>query len=206
MTKRYNLFNYGITWLGILLIVFFTFVFGAVIYYFILKAEDLSLLLRIGLSSFCLVLYVYAVLNLPRQMIREGMKKAYHCEGGYLYGRVRADEDTKRFILNLDWLNALYYCNNKECKQCPYRVSCFRTQYDWIFECASRAFKNLEPDSDTEHFLEVIDRYMKCERTACSIDCHYSDDCIELNPDEYRRKIYDYFIHKGISSATQLKK
>ena len=83
MTKRYNLFNYAETWLGL-----FRFalgicaIFGA---YFLFFSDD-PLILRI-FGSLLMIITLIACVAEGTDDIKKGIKKANSGSGDYLYGR-----------------------------------------------------------------------------------------------------------------------
>lgn len=205
MTKRYNLFNYGITWIGILIIAFSAAIAFVVIRYVFLIDESLIKKILIGVVSVLVI--VFGVIPKGMMCIREGQKKAFNCDENYILGRVRADESRKSHIIHdLDCINALEYCNGKGCSHCPYRISCHYTKYTWMIESARLLFDKMEPCEEITKFSEIIDRFRCCKEEICYVGCPDYDNCVENNLESLQHDIYMFFKRKGYTSAEQIRK
>ncbi len=207
MTKRYNMFNYVETWIGFLIFVgaaFCTYIGYHVTFN---NLKDSSLIVKIILGLVFVLLIVFGIIPKGMMCIREGQKKAFNCDDGFIYGRVKANESRKSHIIHdLDCINALEYCNSdKSCYYCPYHISCHHTHSIWMIESARLLFDNMEPCEEITKFSEIIDRFRFCKEEVCYVGCPEYDDCVLNNLENLQHDIYKFFKRKGITSAKQIR-
>lgn len=206
MTKRYNLFNYIETYVGIVFLVI-----PVVILYF-----SFILNIKSNWQSFSSIVCYFAtsilsfIILVPKgiKYIKKGMYKAYKCENDIIYGRVRADEASKNHIMNhLDFVKALEFCNKKNgCVHCPFRISCLRTNYTWMIQSARMSFDKLVPCDEAERLSSLVDRYKNCDDFSNCADCsYYQDDCYNLHIKELQHDVYCLIKRNGYTSANQLR-
>lgn len=205
MTKRYNMFNYIETWAGILLICIGVALIPFIILVYLRNDMSVTFFLVV-LAVVCLLVFTAIIPN-GIKIIKEGKLKAFNCDPGILYGRIRADESNINHIVrDLDCIKALSFCNGKGCTVCPFRISCRHTNFMWMFLSARNLFDKMKPCNEINRFAEIIDRYRLCKESCCNgLHCPDYVRCLESQSDDLQKEIYSFFISKGYTSANQLR-
>ena len=205
MTKRYNMFNYPVTYFGILACIF-PFVLSIIVCLNLINSPNPDTSRIIYFSAICVFCFII-VLPKGIKLILEGRRKAFNCDDDYILGRVRADEARNYYIMNnLDCIKALEYCNGKGCSRCPFHITCRRTNFTWMLLSARRLFDNMEPCTEINRFSSIIDRYNNCDHESICVECpYYDNDCLEMQLDNLQHDVYFFFKNKGYTSADQLR-
>ena len=206
MTKRYNMFNYIETWAGIILLL----VNIPVLYfaYTICKQSEFTIT-YVLLSFVCIVIILSSTIKNGKKLIITGMNKAFDCDDGYIYGRVRSRESDKNYMIHhLDCIKALEYCNKDDCIHCPFRISCKQTNYLWMIEGSRLLIKQYMPtNTNAKKITDIIDRYYNCKEEYCTYeDCQFFDQCLQSQKESVCKQLHAIFKKYGYTSADNLRR